>query len=50
MFRATIVKMEADRRIQVYADGERVGPLPAIFEIVPAALPTVIDPSAKAVS
>jgi diacylglycerol kinase (ATP) len=50
MFRATIVKMEADRRVQVYADGERVGPLPAIFEIVPAALPTVVDPSAKAVS
>jgi diacylglycerol kinase (ATP) len=50
IFRAKTVKMEADRRIQVYADGERVGPLPAIFEIVPAALPTVIDPSAEAVS
>jgi diacylglycerol kinase (ATP) len=50
MFRGKTVKMEADRKIQVYADGERVGPLPAIFEIVPAALPTVIDPSAKAVS
>jgi diacylglycerol kinase (ATP) len=50
MFRAGTVKMEADRRIQVYADGERVGPLPAIFEIVPAALPTVIDPLAVAVA
>jgi diacylglycerol kinase (ATP) len=49
-FRGKRVSMEADRGLQVYADGERFASLPATFEIVPAALPTVIDPSGKAVS
>lgn len=49
MLRAERVEVEADRRVQVYADGERVGPLPAVFEIVPAALPLVVGPSPKAV-
>jgi diacylglycerol kinase (ATP) len=48
-FRATSLKLEADRRVNVYADGERVGPLPAVFEIVPGALPVVIGPDARAV-
>jgi len=33
----------------VYADGERVGPAPAVFEVVPEALPVVVGPNAKAV-
>jgi diacylglycerol kinase (ATP) len=43
------VQVEANRRIQVYGDGERVGPLPAIFRVVPAALPVVVGPGAKGV-
>jgi diacylglycerol kinase (ATP) len=49
MIRASSLKIEADRRIQVYADGERVGPLPALFEVVPSALPLVVGPNPKAV-
>jgi diacylglycerol kinase (ATP) len=47
--RARRVKVEADRRVQVYADGERVGPLPAVFEVLPAALPVVVGPNPPAV-
>jgi diacylglycerol kinase (ATP) len=43
------VKIEADRRVQVYADGERVGPLPATFEVLPAALPMVVGPNPRAI-
>ena len=43
------VKVEADRRVMIYADGERVGPGPAIFEVVPGALPIVVGPNAAAV-
>jgi diacylglycerol kinase (ATP) len=49
MARAARVFIEADRRVQVYADGERVGPLPASFEVMPAALPVVVGPNPKAV-
>ena len=49
MLRARHVKIEADRRVQVYADGERVGSLPADFEVVPAALPVLVGPNPKAV-
>lgn len=49
MFRGTHVRIEADRRVQVYADGERIGPLPAVHELIPAALPVVVGPQAKAV-
>jgi diacylglycerol kinase (ATP) len=45
----TRVEVEANRRVLVYADGELVGPLPAIFEIRPAALPVVVGPAAKSV-
>jgi diacylglycerol kinase (ATP) len=45
----TRVELRANRRVQVYADGERVGPLPAIFEVRPAALPVVVGPAAKGV-
>jgi diacylglycerol kinase (ATP) len=49
MARASRVKIEADRRVVVYADGERVGPAPAVFEVIPSALPVVIGPNARAV-
>lgn len=49
MLRGTRVSVEANRRIQVYADGERVGSLPAVFEVRPAALRLVVGPHAKVV-
>jgi diacylglycerol kinase (ATP) len=50
MLRGTRVSVEANRRIQVYADGERVGSLPAVFEVRPAALRLVVGPHAKVVA
>jgi diacylglycerol kinase (ATP) len=49
MLRGVRVAMEVDRRVQVYADGERVGPLPAVFEAIPGALRVVVGPGAVAV-
>ena len=49
MFTARRVSIEADRRVMVYADGERVGPAPAVFDVLPGALPVVVGPNAKAV-
>jgi diacylglycerol kinase (ATP) len=49
MMRARVVTIEANRPMLVYADGERVGPLPARFEVVPAALPVVVGPDARGV-
>jgi diacylglycerol kinase (ATP) len=46
---ASKVQVEANRRVLVYADGELVGSLPAIFEVRPAALPVVVGPGAKGV-
>ena len=45
----TRVQVEANRRVLVYADGELLGPLPAIFEVRPGALPVVVGPDAKGV-
>jgi diacylglycerol kinase (ATP) len=45
----TRVQVEANRRVLVYADGELVGSLPAIFEVRPAALAVVVGPDAKGV-
>jgi diacylglycerol kinase (ATP) len=45
----TRVEVEANRRVLVYADGELVGPLPAIFEVRPGTLPVVVGPDAKSV-
>jgi diacylglycerol kinase (ATP) len=50
MLRGTQVTVEANRRIQVYADGERVGSLPAIFRIRPGALRLVVGPQATVVA
>ncbi len=49
MARAKRIHIEADRRVMVYADGERVGPVPATFEIVPASLSVFVGPNARAV-
>jgi diacylglycerol kinase (ATP) len=49
MHRGSRVTMEASRRIQVFADGEWVGPLPAIFEMLHEALPVVVGPDAKGI-
>ena len=49
MLRATIVTIEANRGVQVYADGERIGPLPASFEVAPGVLPVVVGPHARGV-
>jgi diacylglycerol kinase (ATP) len=48
MLRGSRLSVEADRRSMVFADGERVGPLPAIFEVRASALPTVVGPDAPA--
>jgi diacylglycerol kinase (ATP) len=50
MLRGTRVTVEANRRIQVYADGERVGSLPAVFRIRPGALRLVVGPQATVVA
>ena len=49
MHRGRRITMEATRRLLVYADGERIGPLPAIFDVLPAALPVVVGPNAKGI-
>ncbi len=49
MLRGTQVTIEANRRIQVYADGERIGPLPAVFEVLPGALPVVVGAGARGI-
>jgi diacylglycerol kinase (ATP) len=49
MARARRIAVEADRRVMVYADGERVGPAPAVFEVVPAALRVMVGPNPKSV-
>jgi diacylglycerol kinase (ATP) len=47
MLRGTEVEISADRPFMVYADGERVGSLPATFVLIPRALPVVV-PRAEA--
>ena len=49
MRRGRRVSVEANRRIQVYGDGERIGSLPAIFEIEPGMLRLVVGPGATVV-
>lgn len=49
MMRGATVTVEANRKMLVYADGERVGPLPATFEVRPGALPIVVGPDAKGI-
>jgi diacylglycerol kinase (ATP) len=47
MLRGARVGIGANRPLRIYADGERLGPLPAIFETVPDALSVVVGPEAK---
>lgn len=47
--RSRRVTVDADRRVTVYADGERVGPAPAVFEVQPRSLQVVVGPNARAV-
>jgi diacylglycerol kinase (ATP) len=44
MLRGREVEVWADRPFQVYADGDRVGPLPARFSVVPGSLEVVVPP------
>jgi len=41
------IEISADRRFEVYADGELCGPLPATFEVVPKALRVVVPRPAE---
>jgi len=42
MLRGREIEIAADRPFQVYADGERVGSLPATFTVMPGALRVVV--------
>ena len=44
-FRAREIQIEAERILQVFADGEHVGTIPATFTVVPGALSVVVPPS-----
>lgn len=46
MLRGKVIKISADRPFDVYGDGERFGPLPATFTVVPGALMVVVPRSA----
>jgi diacylglycerol kinase (ATP) len=48
MLKGRDLKIEANRRMTVFADGERVGSLPAVFTVLPKAIPVVVGPNAKA--
>lgn len=48
MLKGKNLKIEANRRMTVFADGELVGSLPAVFTVLPKALPVVVGPNAKA--
>lgn len=41
MGRGARIELRADREVKVYADGERMGTLPASFEVIPGALRVV---------
>jgi YegS/Rv2252/BmrU family lipid kinase len=41
-YRARTVTVESDARLAVHADGEPVGTLPAVFDLLPAALPVAV--------
>jgi diacylglycerol kinase (ATP) len=49
MLRGRAVTMEANRKLQLYADGERIGPLPAEFSVMPGALRAVVGPGARGI-
>jgi diacylglycerol kinase (ATP) len=47
MLRGSMVEVAADRRFDVYADGERSVPLPATFQVVPKALRVAVPEGAR---
>ena len=49
MLKGRELKIEANRKMLVFADGERVGSLPAVFKVLPKALSVVVGPNAKAI-
>jgi diacylglycerol kinase (ATP) len=49
MARGKRIHIDTDRHVMVYADGERVGPTPATFEVSPASLSVFVGPNPKAV-
>jgi diacylglycerol kinase (ATP) len=49
MARAREITVETDRRVMVYADGERVGPTPVTLAVEPASLTVYVGPNPKAV-
>jgi diacylglycerol kinase (ATP) len=49
MRRGRRVRVEADRRVLIYADGERVGPAPVTFEVVPRALDVIVGANPPAI-
>jgi diacylglycerol kinase (ATP) len=49
MARGKRIEIETDRHVMVYADGERVGPTPATFEVEPSSLSVVVGPNARVV-
>ncbi len=49
MARGKRIEIGTDRHVMVYADGERVGPTPATFEVEPSALSVVVGPNARVV-
>lgn len=49
MLKGRNLKIEANRRMMVFADGEGVGSLPAVFTMLPSALPVVVGPNPKGV-
>ncbi len=49
MARARAIRIETDRHVMVYADGERVGPTPVTMTVVPDSLSVFVGPNPKAV-
>jgi len=49
MARGKRIEIGTDRHVMVYADGERVGPTPATFEVEPSSLSVVVGPNARVV-
>ena len=49
MARAREITIDTDRRVLVYADGERVGPTPVTLTVQPASLTVYVGPNPKAV-
>lgn len=48
MLRGQEIEISADRSFQVYADGERVGSLPATFTVLPGAMRVAVPPTGEA--